>query len=130
MSEEKEQGHNILERTVFVVGLAILVGLLSYLVYMASQERTKPPRLVITSAYQPNMQDYAFKVKVKNFGEETAVNANIKMSLYQNGKSVASGTANISFVPVNSEETTWFVFHQERKPTDSLVVTSVTYVKP
>ena len=130
MNKEKQSGHNYIERAVFIFGLVTLIGLLSYLIYIASQERSEPPRLVITSAYQPNMQDYSFKVKVKNFGEETAENANIKMSLYQDGKSVASGTANISFVPVNSEETAWFVFHQKRKPTDSLVVSSVTYVKP
>ena len=130
MHKKKQSGHNYIEHAVFVFGLVTLIGLLSYLIYIASQERSEPPRLVITSAYQPDMQDYSFKVKVKNFGEETAENANIKMSLYQDGKSVASGTTTIHFVPVNSEETVWFVFQQKRKPTDSLVVSSVTYVKP
>ena len=129
-NEEKKNRHNNIERAVFCFGLLTLIALLSYLIFIASQERSNPPQLLITTAYEPDMQNYSFKIKVKNFGEETAENANIKMSLYQNGKVVASGTANIHFVPVNSEEIAWMVFHQKRKPTDSLVLTSVTYINP
>lgn len=127
---QNKKDHNTVERITFFVGLAVLVAIISYLTYLLTQSRSEPAQLVITSAYQPSMAHYAFEVRVKNEGGETAESASIKLSLYQDGKSVETGTINIAFVPVSSEETAWIVFHVKRKPSDSLVVSSLTFVKP
>lgn len=127
---QHQKAHNIVERITFFMGLAVLAAIISYLIYLITQDRSEPPQLAITSIYQPTMAHYAYEIKVKNEGETTAENANIKLTLYQDGKPVEMGTINIAFVPVSSEETAWIVFHATRKPSDSLVVSSLTYVKP
>lgn len=127
---QHQKAHNTVERVTFFMGLAVLAAIISYLTYLITQSKSEPPQLVITSTYMPTMVHYGFEVKVKNQGKETAENANIKLSLYQDGKAVETGTINIAFVPVGSEETAWIVFHTKRKPSDSLVVSSLTYVEP
>ena len=127
---DKGKSHNPLEKVVFVAGLIIIAALFGYLGYLIFSERKQPPHLVVTTAYKPNMRDYAYEIRVKNFGEETATSANIKFSLYQEGKVTESGTLTINYVPIKSTETAWIVFHRKRKATDSLVVSSITYLKP
>lgn len=127
---EKEVSHNILEKVVFATGLLILAAVMGYLGYLVFKGRSKPPKLVIESTYQPDMDFYAYKVLITNTGEETATSANIKLALYQEGKSVATGSIGISYIPIRSTETAWMVFHRKRKPGDSLVVSSITFLKP
>lgn len=127
---QHKKAHNTVERITFLIGLAVLIAIIFYLTYLITESKNEPPQLVITSTYMPTMAHYGFEVKVKNEGEETAENASIKLSLYQDGRSVETGTVNIAYVPVSSEETAWIVFHTKRKPSDSLVVSSLTYVEP
>lgn len=127
---QQENIHNSLEKSVFIVGLLIIGSVIGYLTYLTFQDRKRPPLLVVTSYYEPNMTDYSFQVTVENLGEETAANANIKMSLYQNGKIVETGILNINYIPIESSETGWIVFDRERQLTDSLVLSSMTFLKP
>ena len=128
MTDKKQ--HNFIENGTFVVGLLILLALISYLVYQISQDKKSPPEIQVTTNYQPAMDNYAFEVTVENNGGESAEAVNIKLSLYQEGEAVEDGTLDIQYVPVKSKETGWIVFHSERKAGDSLVVSSVTYMKP
>lgn len=130
MGQHKKIHFNTVERITFLMGLAVLVSIIIYLTFLISQHRTDPPQLVITTKYQPAMAHNAYEIRVENEGEETAVNASINLSLYQDGKSVETSTVNINFVPIESEEVAWIVFYSKRKPSDSLVISSVTYVKP
>lgn len=122
--------HNIVEKIVFSFGLIFLLSLTGYLSFLMYKSKSKPPELQVVSIYKPEMRNYAFEVEIRNTGEETATNAQIKLSLYQDGKAVESGTLNIDYVPVKSKETAWIAFKRKRKSTDSLVVSSLTYVKP
>ena len=128
MADKKQ--HNIIENGTFVVGLLILLALISYLVYQISQDKKSPPEIQVTTNYQTAMDNYAFEVTVENNGGESAEAVNIKISLYQEGEAVEDGTLDIQYVPVKSKETGWIVFHSDRKTGDSLVVSSVTYMKP
>ena len=128
MGEKK--GHNFVEVSTFIVGLAVILSLVGFLVYQIYQKEETPPALYVTSTYQPDMENYGFKVDVENKGEETAAAVNIKLSLYQEGEAVDDGTITIQYVPVKSKETSWIVFHTGRKAGDSLVVSSITYIKP
>jgi uncharacterized protein (TIGR02588 family) len=123
LMNQNKKDHNPIERITFFMGLAVLAAIFSYLIYQLTQEKKDPPQLVVTSTYQPTMAHYGFEVRVRNKGEETAENASIKLSLYQDGKAVETGTINTAFVPVKS--TTWIVIHTQRKPSDSLVVSSL-----
>ncbi|HJT50572.1 MAG TPA: hypothetical protein VJ734_01380 [Nitrosospira sp.] len=126
--EQKKDSHNLIEKITFSFGLAALLVLLSYLVYQSIQEKKGPPQLVITTAPQPGMEHHGFQVRIENIGEETAKSVNLKMNLYRNGKSIESGIISTKFVPAKSVEIAWIVFHQEKNPDDSLVVSSVTYL--
>ncbi|HET8753579.1 MAG TPA: hypothetical protein VFM59_04390, partial [Salinimicrobium sp.] len=123
---------NIIEKLTFGFGILVIVSLLSFLVYQLVNQNRKqnPPQLIVTSTYDPKMSYYTYKVVVENIGDQTAEEANIQLSLYQDGKKVETGTINILYVPIKSEETAWLVFHTKRKPNDSLVVSSVSYVQP
>lgn len=128
MTDKKQ--YNIIETGTFLVGLLILLALISYLVYQISQDKKSPPEIQVTTSYQTAMDNYAFEVTVENNGGESAEAVNIKLSLYQEGEAVEDGTMDIQYVPVKSKETGWIVFHSDRKTGDSLVVSSVTYMKP
>ena len=131
MSKEKEKSkHNILEKISFAFGIIVLVALVSYLLFQFTERNGNPPQLVITTAYQPKMKNYTFKVEVENKGDQTAEQANIQLDLYQNGEIAESGSINMNYVPVKSKETSWIVFYVEPKPNDSLVISSVTFVQP
>lgn len=130
MTKNKKK-YNIVEKITFGFGLSVIAVLLTYLVYeMVSQKKSFPPQLVITSLYNPQMSYYGFEVWVENIGDETAEEVNVELSLYQEGKEVETGTINIMYVPIKSKETAWVVFHTKRKPNDSLVVSSVSYIEP
>ena len=126
----KVQPHNALEKVVFTAGLLIVASIFVYLGNLIIEERNQPPHLIVRTAYRPGMHNYSYEVKVINTGEETATNANIRLSLYQEGEVVESGTISINYVPVQGTETAWIVFHRRRQATDSLVVSSITYLKP
>lgn len=127
---EQKKDHNIVEIITFIAGLAVLLALVGFLIYQINKENGTPPKLEISSSYQPSMEHYSFKLQVSNKGDESAEDVNIKLSLYQEGKAVEDGNVTIQYVPVKSMETAWIVFHTDRKAGDSLVVSSVTYVKP
>lgn len=120
--------HNLLEKAVFGLGLVIILSILGYLSYKTSLERSEPPHLEVVSTYQQGVEKTKYAVLVRNLGEETAVNANIRLSLFQNGKPVESSMLNFDYIPVQSSVKGWAVFNAARKPTDSLVVTSIGYI--
>ena len=121
--------HNILEKMVFGFGLIIILAIFGYLSYQASWKKSGPPNLSITSSHNTEMDENAFEVHIVNIGEETAVNANIKVALYQEGKSVESSTLSFDYIPTKSEVKGWAVFHAKSKPSDSLVVSSMGFNK-
>lgn len=77
-----------------------------------------------------NFSNYTFRLIVTNRGEETATNANLQFTLYQGGKARESGTVNLSYVPIQSEQIGWMVFERERQRGDSLVLSFISYLQP
>lgn len=129
MSKNKRK-HNPIEKTVFVLGIFSLTLLVGYLVYEVQQDKNMPPELYVTSTFQPEMGFVAYKIKVENKGEETAEAANLKFDLYDRGKVVQSGILGFDYVPPKSTETGWISFYGRTERADSLLISSVTYVKP
>lgn len=126
----RKKKHNAVETGTFIVGLLLILPLIGFLIYQISTKKEAPPVFQVSSVYQPEMQHYGFRVEVENTGGESAEAVNIKLSLYQEGQVAEDGEISIQYVPVKSKETAWIVFHTKRKPGDSLVVSSVTFVKP
>lgn len=127
---KKKNGHNWIEKFTFSLGVLVLIALFTYLILQITSKKNAPAQLVITTTVQPQMDHYSYKVIIENLGEETAEAVNLTMDLYQNGETVVSGTMTINYVPVKSTEIGYIIFHREKKPKDSLVVSSVTYLKP
>ena len=124
----KDKVHfNGVQLTVFILGALLILGLIGYLSYKAVKLDKRPPQPEVTAVYQSDLPAYTYRVKVENKGGETASNMNLKMTLYQDGKSKESGTFSISYLPINSEQVGWMVFETQRKSTDSLVVSSLTF---
>ena len=121
---------NGVQLVVFSLGVLFILGIIGYLSYKAVKMDDKPPQPEVTADYMPQLPDYTYRVKVSNKGEETAVNINLKLTLYQDGKAKESGTFSIAYLPIQSEQVGWVVFDTARKPTDSLVVTTITYLRP
>ena len=121
---------NIVQLIAFSLGLLLILGMIGYLSYQVFKLGEKPPQLQVQAEYQADLDDYTYKVKVTNKGDETASNTNLKMTLYQDGKAQESGTFTIAYIPVQSEQLGWITFHTKRKPSDSLVVSSITYLRP
>lgn len=123
------QKHQPIEKIVFGFGLFILLAIFGYLIYQATWKESGPPQLSVTSSRSLEMTNNAYEVHIVNTGKQTAVNADIKLSLYQNGKSVESSTLSFDYIPTNSRVKGWAVFTAHYYPGDSLVVSSMSYIK-
>lgn len=122
---------NTLEIIVFCIGVILTLSLLGYLSYeVVAVEDGHPPQLEVTSRYDPDLSDYTYHVTVRNNGEETATSVAVKMTLYQKGKAKETGIFNIDYIPVHSEEKGLVTFDVKKQPADSLVVSSITLVRP
>ena len=121
--------HSALEKAVFTLGSIVILSIFGYLAYQATWKESGPPELSITSSPNSKMSGNAFEVHIVNTGKESAANVNIKVSLYQAGKAIESSTLNFDYIPTKSKVKGWAVFHTKRKPTDSLVVSSIGYIK-
>lgn len=128
--EDQKKNYNLVEKICFGIGALVLLGLISFLVYQMVQKKEGPPNLEITIVEDSTTASYDFKIDVENTGEETAEAANVRLSLYQDGQAVETGTVTFQYVPVKSTKTAWIVFHKKQKTGDSVVVSSITYVKP
>lgn len=127
---DKKQQYNLIQRVVFFMGIVVLSGLVSMLVYEMTQKSEKPPILEISTSHQPAQPNNTYQVRVQNLGEETAEKTTVLLKLYQEGELAESGTISINYVPPGSKAEAWVVFHTDSKKDDSLVVSSVTYVIP
>lgn len=128
--EKQKTSHNAVEKISFVLGVVVLLALISILIYQMVQKKETPANLEITLLEEPSMENYGFKLEIENSGGESAESANINLSLYQEGMAVENGTVTFQYVPVKSKKTAWIVFHTSKKEGDSVVVSSVTYLKP
>lgn len=122
--------YNKLELGTFILGIAVLAVLITYLIFQIVQKEEAPPNLKVSHTYQPQMENYAFKVTTENSGEETAEDVRLKLTLYQDGKEAETGEVSFSFVPVKSKKTAYIVFNKNRKTNDSLIISSRTYSTP
>lgn len=128
--ENKKKKANLLEKITFFTGLLILCSLIVYLVFQSGAKENQPPMLEIVTSYEASLPHYTFKVETTNQGQEAASSVNIGFNLYQDGKIAESAVLEIDYVPMRSKEHGWITFLKKRKPSDSLVIASMTFIKP
>lgn len=122
--------HNLLEKITFYLGLIILLLLVSYLIFDFNKQKDLPADLEIVTSYIPSMPHYTFKVEATNIGHETASSVHIGFDLYQKGQMVDKAILTLNYVPRESTEEGWIIFRKTRMPSDSLVITSVSFLGP
>lgn len=71
---------NNLQLTVFALGLLLVLGMIGYFTYQTIKMEQNPPLPEVSVTYLPEQPVYTYKIKVKNKGEETATNVNLKMT--------------------------------------------------
>src|SRR5690606_13998407 len=124
------KSYNVVEKISFALGLVVLVALVSFLVYQMVQKQNVPPILELSIVEEPLTPDYDFIIEVKNVGEETAESISIVLNLYQEGIAVEESMIRLQYIPIKSKKTAWIVFGQKEKLGDSVIVSSITFVKP
>ncbi len=128
--EKNRIKHNLLEKVTFYLGLIILLLLVSYLIFDFNKQKDLPANLEIETSYIPSMPHYAYKVEATNTGHETASSVHIGFDLYQKGQMAEKAVLTINYVPRESTEEGWVIFRKTRMPSDSLVITSVSFLRP
>ena len=113
--DSEKVSHNALEKTVFALGVIIVLVLFTYLSYEMFTTEKKPPHLEVITLHDPHVPGYSFKVKTTNLGEQTVANVDVNLDLYQAGKKVETASVNYDYVPVNSTEIAWSVFYLSKK---------------
>ena len=128
--EKTSKKINYLERSTFIAGLLILVFLFGYLSLQMTKKQHLPPSIEVAVSPTLIKDKNSYEIMIQNTGEETAQAINIQFELYQDGKVTGNAVMVIDYIPTKSKETGWIVFEQDKKPFDSLVVKSITYLKP
>ncbi len=121
---------NYLERSTFIAGLLILVFLFGYLSLQMTKKQHLPPTIEVAVSPAFINDKNSYEIMIQNTGEESAQAINIQFELYQEGKVAGNAVMVIDYLPSKSKETGWIVFEQDKKLFDSLVVNSITYLKP
>lgn len=127
---EKKEERNLLEKITFGGGLLILTVLFLYLGYEIYQKNGQPPELSIRLYEDKGSRSIKYRVEVENIGEETAEGAIINFDFYREGKVTSKVGLQIDYVPVRSMEEGFIVFPTENKAADSIVVGSLSYIRP
>ena len=128
--EENKIKHNLLEKITFYLGLLILLLLVSYLIFDFNKQKDLPADLEIVTSHMPSMPHYTYKVETTNKGHETASSVHIDFDLYQNGQMAEKAVLTFNYIPRESTEEGWVIFRKTPMPSDSLVVTSVSFLRP
>lgn len=128
--EKNRTKHNLLEKITFYLGLIIILLLVGYLIFDFNKQQDLPADLEIVTSYQPSMPNYTYKVETTNIGHETASSVHIGFDLYQNGQMVEKAVLTLNYVPRESTEEGWVIFRKTPLPSDSLVITSVSFLRP
>ncbi len=129
MSETRRK-HNTIERITFGFGLISLFAIIGFLLFDMDNSELETPQLQIKTDYDASAKPNGYKIIVENSSKQTAANAQITFGLYHNGKLQNTATTAFDFIPAKSQKTGWIVFYSDRKPSDSLVIQSVTFLQP
>jgi uncharacterized protein (TIGR02588 family) len=123
---------NWLEWLVFVVGLALVLFALAYLVYEGATMGDEPPSIEVRLG-TPEQRAYNFvvPVTVTNHGDETAEGITVEVSLGHDGSAVPveRGELTVAFLPRRATSEGWVTFQQDPRPA-RLTARVLGYEKP
>ena len=129
MGKSNKQLNN-LEKSTFVIGLLVLFTLIGYLSYNWSTKVNEPPQLEISMSRDQVLPGNTYRIEVRNEGKETATSVKIKLDLYRSGEKMETAVLEIDYVPVHSKETGWISFSGKPTASDSVSVSTISYLRP
>jgi uncharacterized protein (TIGR02588 family) len=102
---------NVLEWSVFAVGLAVVLGTLGFLVWDLARGGSSPPDLTVELG-SPRRQTsgWAVPVTVHNRGDETAEGVHVEVVLAMPAGGEERAELEIAFVPRGSHRKGWVTF--------------------
>jgi uncharacterized protein (TIGR02588 family) len=110
----KKPDKNWLEWTVFWSSLALVLAVVAYLVYAATTQGDRPPRLSVTlGAAVPVPGGFGVPVSVSNSGDNTAENVRVEVSLEGHDE---RGHLVLAFVPQQATRRGWVTFRARPDP--------------
>ena len=96
---------NVLEWTVFAVSLALVLGVMGYLVFSSVQLGEGPPDLEAEPGQIIHLETGKFlvPVTVRNHGDQTAADVTVEVTLLRGEEEVETAQVTLPLVPYNSE---------------------------
>jgi len=132
---KKETGYqdkkNWFEWAVFGMGMVLVLGILSYLVYKTTTYQSGPPELFVEyfrepGKYEPNR----YHVILHNKGNETAESITVELSLKQPGKEAEKAELDFDYCPRESTREGWISFNSTPAQADSIQARIMSYERP
>lgn len=111
--EDKNQGTKTpaLEWVFAIIGLILVVGVISFLLYHIATDKERPPNLSVkVDEIVSNEKSFLVKFVLVNTGDETAADVTIEGELKKGGESVETGEVTVDYVPAHSEKKGGLIF--------------------
>lgn len=112
------------------VGLLLVVGTISAMLYRSYGRETMPPSFEISiDSVSPVANGYLIEFSLRNTGTQTAANLVVEGTLEKGGEKVETSSATLAYAPANSERHAGLYFTNDPGAFE-LVVRPVGYEKP
>ncbi len=101
--DEKDEKTPVLEWFVAAIGLILVIGVVGFMLYQASNKHDAPPNIeIIVDSVTPNKSGYLVEFEVKNSGEKTAAAVMIEGELKKGEETIETSTSTLTYAPSNS----------------------------
>ncbi len=121
---------NRLEWMVFAIGLALVLGTISYLTYAGLMIGSDPPSIEVRlGAPEQREHNFIVPVTVVNHGDQTAAGIHIEVVMEQDGAEKERGELDLPFLPRHATREGWVTFAQDPR-TAQLKARVLGYEKP
>lgn len=122
---------NVLEWSVFVLGLIMIVGVLIYLSYKTYTHKPTPADIKVEFSLDPTPNaPYRYQLLVHNLGGATAENVLVELSLQKADSILEKSEITFQYVPNSSKREGWIIFSENPAHADSVVSKVVSFKAP
>lgn len=112
------------------IGVLLVVGVIAAMIHRGVTHNDRPQSFEVTvTSVNPSAGGYLAKFRVRNTGTQTAAAVEIEGKLNRGSQEVESATANITYVPGNSEREGGLFFKNDPSKFD-LQLRATGYEKP
>jgi uncharacterized protein (TIGR02588 family) len=122
---------NWLEWVIFIIGLALVISSLGYLIYDAANANETPPQIEFKlGTPQLQSQHFIVPISVTNQGGQTAEDVQIEVVLENGGKEEERAELQIPFLPRSATQEGWVTFQTDPRNVERIKTRAIGYKKP